>query len=454
MAVQRLTVEQSPGQEPADSGLSDLARLAELAREGSLDLTSVAFRVRTDLMVGLSDPSAADLESYVEFAAAALDKLTARDLAIISRKLAGWPHTPAALKAALILRLPEAKPWFEARKPDPLSQEIRAAILATETPSLPATAEAAKTIGKPVEAAMQAWAKAIEARPTGQAAASEPDAAEPDAAAVPVAVAAPVFTSAPASADARAHEQNPSPHAASLHDAPSRQEDVPSETLPPEARLAERVAAARIALQAGDAGPARSLLDDPSAGPAAHAAFFLVASPVQQSLMLSGLRHLTRQEPRRRTGERHRIALARALDLAASDRTGAFLALADAVGGSPEFAARITLDDSRKLAGLCIVAIGGTDEDAVRFALRLADGPAESIPTIFALADMARAIDTTVAWRLVRAIGGVEITPEQGRSGTHLPVADPSGIASRQPASGQIQRPATPQEAARRLLTG
>ncbi len=148
---------------------------------------------------------------------------------------------------------------------------------------------------------MQAWAKAIEARPAGQAAASEPDAAEPDAAAVPVAVAAPVFTSAPASADARAHEQNPSPHAASLHDAPSRQEDVPSETLPPEARLAERVAAARIALQAGDAGPARSLLDDPSAGPAAHAAFFLVASPVQQSLMLSGLRHLT---GRSRAGER------------------------------------------------------------------------------------------------------------------------------------------------------
>jgi hypothetical protein len=230
--------------------------------------------------------------------------------------------------------------------------------------------------------------------------------------------------------------------------------------------LDARIDAARAALVAGDETPARAILADASLGPQAHAAFFLIATPVQQSLMLSGLAHLERGQPRRAPGTRERMALERILDLAGQDHTGAFLALSDAVGGSPEFAARITLDSSRKLAGLCLLAIGGNDEDAVRFALRLADEPACDVAVIFALADMARATQRQVAARMVRAIGGAQIQMTE-RSGQHVPAADPSGTPLRQSGLGQgglgqaglgqgaaDKRGVTPQEAARRLLAG
>jgi hypothetical protein len=234
--------------------------------------------------------------------------------------------------------------------------------------------------------------------------------------------------------------------------------------------LDARIEAARVSLAAGDGQPARAILADASLGPQAQAAFFLVATPVQQSLMLSGLAHLERSQPRRMAGTRERMALERILDLAGQDRTGAFLALSDAVGGTPEFAARITLDASRKLAGLCLVAIGGNDEDAVRFALRLADEPACDVATIFALADMARATQPQVAARMVRAIGGAQVQMQSQmaeRTGQHVPAADPSGTPQRQGGVGQTgvgqggvgqgmpdRRGLSPQEAARRLLAG
>jgi hypothetical protein len=223
--------------------------------------------------------------------------------------------------------------------------------------------------------------------------------------------------------------------------------------------LDARIDAARVSLAVGEEGPARAILADASLGPQAHAAFFLIATPVQQSLMLSGLAHLERSQPRRMIGTRERMALERILDLAGHDRTGAFLALSDAVGGTPEFAARITLDASRKLAGLCLIATGGNDEDAVRFALRLADEPASDVATIFALADMARATQPQVAARMVRAIGGAQIQTTE-RSGQHVPAADPSGTPQRQGGIGQAapgaadKRGLSPQEAARRLLAG
>jgi hypothetical protein len=239
----------------------------------------------------------------------------------------------------------------------------------------------------------------------------------------------------------------------------------------PPLTLDARIDAARASLAAGDDAPARAILADTSLGPQAQAAFFLIATPVQQSLMLSGLAHLERGQPRRMTGTRERMALERILDLAGQDRTGAFLALSDALGGTPEFAARITLDASRKLAGLCLIAIGGNDEDAVRFALRLADEPACDVATIFALADMARATQPQVAARMVRAIGGAQIQMTE-RGGQHVPAADPSGTPQRQGGLGQggvgqggvgqsgfgqgaaDKRGVTPQEAARRLLAG
>jgi hypothetical protein len=403
-----------PGNRDASS--SDVATLAELARDGSLDLTSVAFRVRTDLMVALSAPTRADLDSFLTFAAAALPKLGERDLTIITQKLAAWPHTPDELKAALALRLPGASEMF-ARAARRAANPIAREVLADLQPRL---------------------AAADTPRPAPLAA---PHAVPPSAG----------LANAPALA------QEPEP--------PGKASEPEAQILSVEARID----AARAALIAGDEMPARALLADAALGPAAHAAFFLIAEPVQQSLMLSGLAHLERSRPRRQTDARQRAALDRILDLAATDRAGAFLALSDAVGGTPEFAARITLDESRKLAGLCIVAIGGNDEDAVRFALRLADAPACSVPTIFALADMARQASPAVAARLVRAIGGPQIASAAPRISQHVPAADPSGTPQRagaiqpgavQPGSAADRceagerRPLSPQEAARRLLAG
>jgi hypothetical protein len=413
----------------SDLASSDLATLAELARDGSLDLTTVAFRVRTDLMVGLSAPTQGELTSFMEFAAAALPKLQERDLAIVSHKLAAWPHTPAELKAALILRLPAAAALFEQGR-----RELAAKIAA---PALAAAAPARATPVVPEPSLSDLDALRADLMP-GPPVASP---VEPAAATAPGLAAPAPETPPPASVD-----------------------DV---ALP----LDARIGAAQAAMAAGDEAPARAMLADPSLGPQAHAAFFLIATPVQQSLMLSGLAHLERGQPRRITGTRERMALERILDLAGQDRTGAFLALSDAVGGTPEFAARITLDASRKLAGLCLLAIGGNDEDAVRFALRLADEPACDVATIFALADMARATQPQVAARMVRAIGGAQIQMTE-RGGQHVPAADPSGTPQRQGGLGQggvgqggvgqsgfgqgaaDKRGVTPQEAARRLLAG
>jgi hypothetical protein len=440
----------SPFSDPASSDLAsaDLANLAELARDGSLDLTTVAFRVRTDLMVGLSAPTQGELASFMEFAAAALPKLQERDLAIVSNKLAAWAHTPAELKAALILRLPGAAALFEQGRRDLAAKmappAVAVAAPASLTPSMPEAAMPEPALSQPV---------------LSQPAISEMDALRAELLPKPAAV-------KPAE-PAAAIEARPAP--ASMQTAPASICDRIAPLAEPAGlplTTEARIDAARAALAAGDDAPARAILADTSLGPQVQAAFFLVAAPVQQSLMLSGLAHLERSQPRRIMATRERMALERVLDLAGQDRTGAFLALSDAVGGTPEFAARITLDASRKLAGLCLIAIGGNDEDAVRFALRLADEPACDVATIFALADMARATQPQVAARLVRAIGGAQIQMLE-RSGQHVPAADPSGTPQRQGGLGQgaagqgaagqgasDRRGVTPQEAARRLLAG
>jgi hypothetical protein len=452
----------------SDLASSDLATLAELARDGSLDLTTVAFRVRTDLMVGLTAPTKGELASFMDFAAAALPKLQERDLAIVSQKLSGWPHTPAELKAALILRLPAAAALFEQQARERASKMATAgAATATSTNATPAIATpspAASSIATSAASAPVAPGPVTPAPDTAPPVMSEMDALRAELLPAPVAVtpARPAFVveSRPVAPPSREETTG----AANAGSPSAEPEFAGSPIAEPPLTVDARIDAARASLAAGDDAPARAILADASLGPQAQAAFFLIATPVQQSLMLSGLAHLERGQPRRMTGTRERMALERILDLAGQDRTGAFLALSDALGGTPEFAARITLDASRKLAGLCLIAIGGNDEDAVRFALRLADEPACDVATIFALADMARATQPQVAARMVRAIGGaqIQIAP---RAGQHVPAADPSGTPQRQGGlaqggSGQAapgvadRRGLSPQEAARRLLAG
>jgi hypothetical protein len=185
------------------------------------------------------------------------------------------------------------------------------------------------------------------------------------------------------------------------------------------------------ALHKGNTAPALAVLAKAEHGPNEFgvvdlAPFFLLASEVQQGLILSGLMQLDRLQPRRALPRVDTEILAGLLESASVDRAGAFIGLAAQVGGSPEFAAAMTLDLSRKLAGLALIAMGATPEDAVRFAIRLGDESAKSVPVVFGLAGTLRQINASAAQRLIKAIGGADIAITPERAGRHVPAADPS----------------------------
>jgi hypothetical protein len=162
-----------------------------------------------------------------------------------------------------------------------------------------------------------------------------------------------------------------------------------------------------------------------------HAPFFLLATAAQQSLILSGLAQLQRLNASSPLQRQERSVIEALMGHAGQDNAGAFLDLAAKVGGSPEFAAAMTLDTSRKLAGLALLAIGATVEDAVRFAIKLGDASSASVSIIFALVETLRLATPATALRLVRAIGGATVAPAMRHAVRHVPVADPSGTPNR-----------------------
>lgn len=363
-----------------EMAISDLASLGHLARGGSLDLTAVAMRVRTDLLVSTQRPLHDDIISFMEFAQAVLPALGERDIMIVSQKLAGWPHTPHALKESLSALFPPARDLFF---PRPVALELEEPASPKKT--IPHVAMDVDTAAmqhdvQPVPGPLQdaglshtaeAWRAVAENEMAGEAA---------------------------------------SGHASTLD---------------------HQIVAAMTSLAQGDKNPAQSLLARSDLRAADHAPFFLVADQVQQSLILSGLEQLQRLEPRRILPRQDKATLDALMEAAAHDRAGAFLGLAHMVGGSPEFAAAMTLDTSRKLAGLSVLAAGGSVEDAVRFAIKLGDEFSASVQVIFGLADTLRAATPATAFRLVRAIAGPMVAAAAPRAARHVPVADPSGTPDR-----------------------
>lgn len=352
---------------------ADLATLAHLARSGSLDLTAVAFRVRTDLLVSSLQPLDDDIRSYTAFALAALPALGERDLNIIGQKWADWPHLTPQLKQALIERLPTAAALFDkgqrpAARPQPAQEAPPNAppIAASHAASLAASLAMATLDDAGLRASLLGEAAADTLLPiTG------------------------------------------------------------ADTVGPQIGIAQR------ALAAGNSAPALALLARSDLRAADHAPFFLLASQVQQALILSGLEQLQKLQPHVPRPRLEKSMVNGLMESAAADRAGAFISLAEQVGGTPEFAAAMTLDTSRKLAGVALLAIGATVEDAVRFAIKLGDESSASVAVIFSLVETLRLATPATALRLVRAIGGHDIQSRPQRATRHVPFADPSGTPER-----------------------
>jgi hypothetical protein len=353
---------------------ADLATLAHLAREGSLDLSAVTLRVRTDLLLSSPQPQDDDIKSYTEFALAVLPTLGERDLGIIGNKLAAWPLTPPILTSALAGRY-QADEKLIAPVPDascPVMTEVQ--VPASALPEPPARADVVS---------QARFRNALRKDLDGRAAAiDEPDAADDAGYTI--------------------------------------REDIGRE-----------IALAQSSLASGNEKGALALLARSDLRAADHAPFFLIASPVQQALILSGLEQLQRLQPRRTATRLEPGLLDMLMEAASTDRAGAFLGLAEILGGTPDFAAAMTLDKSRKLAGLALLAIGATVEDAVRFTIKLGDESACSVAVIFGLAETLRAATQATSLRLLRAIAGADIVAKAAPVARHVPVSDPSGTPDR-----------------------
>jgi hypothetical protein len=379
-----------------DKADSDLVTLARQASDGGLDLMTVAFRVRTDLLVGSARPNDVDLKTYTEFALAVLPKLKERDLGIIGTKLAAWPHTPDVLMNALRERLPElTAPKRQITASVPAAMQGRVTITAVRHEVEP--------VGMDVEGLRGALLQ------TSNTSAEAGIAAQPETPEVADADTAP------------AHATHYATHAETT------------------AAIDEALAA----LRHGDTGPALLLLQQADNGPAQLgpadiAPFFLLASPVQQSLILGGLAQLERLQPPRFRPRVDAEILGGLIESASTDRAGAFIGLAAQIGGTPEYAAAMTLDASRKLAGITLIALDASVEDAVRFAIKLGDESSRSVSVIYGLVDTLRQIRPAIAMRLALAIGGSEIKPVRDTSVRHIPAADPSGTPSRE---GSLREP-------------
>lgn len=322
----------------------DLADLARLARDGDLDLSQVALRVTTDLLVGAPQPSREDLEAFGEMAGALIPTVDDETALVLARKLAGWHHAPPAVLAALALR----------------GGAVLVELLRHGMPLSPAALE--------------------ELAETGDSAIRTVLAMRPDltgtAALLLVAL------------DDRAldltligNRQVPLPHAA-------------VEALTARARH--------------DAVYQHGLLARSDLSNLELAPLFLQAGWERRLAILESLLAREVLHPGERRPAVSREVFANWLELAGEDRDDAFAAIADHLGGGPELALAMAGDASRDLAALALIACGLGVEEATRFLIRLGDETAHSVERIFALVDLMRMLRPSVAYRLALSIAGVQ----------------------------------------------
>lgn len=357
---------------------TDLAELARLACDGGLDLRQVALRVKTDLLLATPSPSAEDMEAFRAMAEASIPVIDDATATILARKLASWPHAPREVLADLRAR----------------GGEVLAALISH---GMPLTAEEIEEIAA-AESSEARVALASRHDLTGNATItlSGCDNPEIDAALV-------------------ANMAVPLPHAA-------------LDLLLPRAAATPTLGASLLA---------RADLPVSELTP-----LFLLASLEKRLAIIDAVAAHEALAPSPRPATLATEQISGLIATALSDRPSAFAALADAFGSDARFAAVMASDQSRRLAALALIGCGASPEDATRFLIGLGDEAARSVERIFALVELMRSVQPTVARRLAQQIGGV--TPRHARPGTLQPAMDSSGTparsgAERTPARGIVQ---------------
>ncbi|CAN7548991.1 hypothetical protein [Bosea sp. LjRoot237] len=366
---------------------TDLAELARLASDGGLDLRQVALRVKTDLLLATPSPSTEDMEAFRAMAEASIPVIDDATATILARKLASWPHAPREVLADLRAR----------------GGEVLAALISH---GMPLTAEEIEEIA----AAGSSEARvALASRHdlTGNATITLSGCNNPEIDAALV-----------------ANMAVPLPHAA-------------LDLLLPRAAATPTLGASLLA---------RADLPVSELTP-----LFLQASLEKRLAMIDAVAAHEALAPSPRPATLATERISGLIATALSDRPSAFAALADAFGSDARFAAGMASDQSRRLAALALIGCGASPEDATRFLIGLGDDAARSVERIFALVELMRSVQPTVARRLAQQIGGV--APRHARPGTLQPAMDPSGTPAR---SGAERAPARgiAQDVRRRLGSG
>lgn len=345
---------------------AELAHLARLARDGGLDLSQVSLRVKADLLMTTAQPALEDLAIFSEMATGLVPGIDEATAVILARKLAGWRHAPDAVLAALKAR----------------GGAVLAALLRHGMPVTPVEAEA--------------FAADPDAKLAGALA------ERPDLSATAILI---------------------------LVERGDRAIDVSlmgnTAIDLPRAALDLLVSRSRQ-----DAGYVQPLLARRDLSSAELAPLFLFAAPQRRLAMLDSLAALDSLSPAERRPSVAPDIFTGWLAMAASDRAGAFQALANHLGGGPALALAIEGDHTRDLAALALTAAGLSVEDATRFLIRLGDDAAHSVERIFAVVGLMRSVRPSVALRLVMQVSGSPM-PSSGRKGQHQPVMDPSGTPAR-----------------------
>lgn len=345
----------------------DLDDLARLARDGSLDLSQVSLRVKTDLLMSTPQPPQEDLAAFSEIASALIPIIDEPTALILARKLAGWRHTPEPVLEALAAR----------------GGPILTEMLGHGMPLSPAMLEELAEIGD------TATRTALAARTdlTGTA--------------VLLLVA----------------------HAERTLDLALIGN--------PRAPLPQAAVATLVARSRGDETYRPGLLARSDLSNLELAPLFLQARPERRLAIIDSLSARDAMQPGDRRPAVPRTTFSDWLVMAGEDRIGAFGAIASHLGGSPALTSAIAGDASRDLAALCLIACGASPEEATRFLIRLGDETAHSVERIFALVELMRMVRPAVAFRLAMAIAGVQPAAMPQRKGQHQPAMDPSGTPAR-----------------------
>ncbi|MGX1787597.1 DUF2336 domain-containing protein [Bosea sp. NPDC055332] len=363
---------------------TDLAELARLASDGGLDLRQVALRVKTDLLLATPSPSPEDMDAFRAMAEALVPVIDEATATILARKLASWPHAPREVLAALRAR----------------GGDVLAALISHDMPL--AAAEIEEIAAEGGNEARIALASRRDLSGNASVTLAGCNNAQIDAALA-------------------ANAAAPLPHAA-------------LDLLLPRAIQTPALGAsllARADLPMSDLTP-----------------LFLQASLEKRLTMIEAATAHEALAPSPRPAALPSEQIASLIATVLSDRPGAFAALADAFGGDARFATTMANDQSRQLAALALIGCGASPEDATRFLIGLGDDAARSVERIFALVELMRSLQPTVARRLAQQIGG--IAPRSTRLGALQPAMAPSGTPAR-PGAERAPSRSIVQEVRRRL---